>query len=120
CKRCLKPIIEGHAFELGDDRWHMYCFSCSNCNKKLGINSEFLVLGTGALVCEDCTYYCKNCKKKISDLAILTGDEAYCSNCFKCRNCKRKIQDYRYARTSKGLFCMNCHEKLLAKKIKHD
>lgn len=78
------------------------------------------MLGTGALVCSDCSYSCKNCGKKIDDLAILTGDQAYCSSCFCCRSCKKKIEDLRYARTSKGLFCMPCHERLLEKKRKQD
>ncbi|CDR37343.1 CYFA0S01e09824g1_1 [Cyberlindnera fabianii] len=120
CRRCDLPILEGHAYELGGDRWHMYCFSCSKCSKLLGTSSNFLVLGTGDLICSDCSYACNACGKKIDDLAILTGDQAYCSTCFCCRNCKKRIEDLKYARTSKGLFCMSCHEKLLEKKRRHD
>lgn len=120
CKKCNLPIYEGHAYELGDDRWHINCFKCSKCNSSLGCNSNFLVLGNGNLICSNCSYNCKQCGKKIDDLAILTGDQAYCSSCFKCRACKQKIEDLRYARTSKGLFCMSCHEKLMAKKRKYD
>ena len=120
CKKCNNPINEGHAYELGDDRWHIDCFKCSKCDNSLGCNSNFLVLGNGNLICSKCSYNCKQCGKKIDDLAILTGDQAYCSNCFKCRSCKMKIEDLRYARTSKGLFCMDCHEKLMAKKKKYD
>ncbi|EGV60151.1 RhoGAP-domain-containing protein [Yamadazyma tenuis ATCC 10573] len=120
CKRCSNPIYEGHAYELGDDRWHINCFRCSKCDSSLGCNSNFLVLGNGNLICSNCSYNCKQCGKKIDDLAILTGDQAYCSSCFKCRACKQKIEDLRYARTSKGLFCMSCHEKLMAKKKKYD
>ncbi|CUM63675.1 uncharacterized protein PRCAT00001259001 [Priceomyces carsonii] len=120
CKKCCTPIQEGHAYELGDDRWHIHCFKCSKCDSSLGCNSNFLVLGNGNLICSNCSYNCKQCNKKIDDLAILTGDQAYCSNCFKCRSCKTKIEDLRYARTSKGLFCMSCHEKLIAKKKKYD
>lgn len=120
CKKCNLPIYEGHAYELGDDRWHINCFKCSKCESSLGCNSNFLVLGNGNLICSNCSYNCKQCGKKIDDLAILTGDQAYCSSCFKCRSCKLKIEDLRYARTSKGLFCMSCHEKLIAKKKKVD
>ncbi|KAI5962125.1 RGA2 [Candida pseudojiufengensis] len=120
CKKCNQLIIEGHAYELGEDRWHIDCFNCSKCNTSLGCNSNFLVLGNGNLICSNCSYNCKQCNRKIDDLAILTGDQAYCSNCFKCRSCKNKIEDLRYARTSKGLFCMDCHEKLMAKKKKYD
>ncbi|KAI5970082.1 RGA2 [Candida margitis] len=120
CKKCNQQIIEGHAYELGEDRWHIDCFKCSKCETSLGCNSNFLVLGNGNLICSNCSYNCKQCGRKIDDLAILTGDQAYCSSCFKCRSCKRKIEDLRYARTSKGLFCMDCHEKLMAKKKKYD
>lgn len=120
CKKCNNTILEAHAYELGDDRWHTNCFKCLECDLLLGCNSNFLVLGDGNLICSNCTYNCKQCGKKIDDLAILTGDQAYCSNCFKCRVCKLKIEDLRYARTLKGLFCMSCHEKLVAKKKKFD
>lgn len=120
CKKCNNAILEAHAYELGDDRWHTDCFKCLECKLLLGCNSNFLVLGDGNLICSNCTYNCKQCGKKIDDLAILTGDQAYCSNCFKCRVCKLKIEDLRYARTLKGLFCMSCHEKLVAKKKKFD
>ncbi|WPK26062.1 hypothetical protein PUMCH_003407 [Australozyma saopauloensis] len=120
CKKCHDSIFEGHAYELGDDRWHIQCFKCFKCDKALGCNLNFLVLGNGSLVCLSCSYNCKQCGKKIDDLAILTGDKAYCLTCFKCRVCKLKIEDLRYARTSKGLFCMACHEDLLAKKKKHN
>ncbi|MCH0628865.1 hypothetical protein JNB11_02635 [Kocuria palustris] len=120
CKKCNQPIFEGHAYELGDDRWHILCFKCLKCELLLGCNLNFLVLGNGNLICSNCLYNCKQCNKKIDDLAILTGDQAYCLNCFKCRLCKMKIEDLRYARTLKGLFCMECHEKLMAKKKKYD
>ncbi|KAL6451964.1 RGA1 Rho-type GTPase-activating protein 1 [Candida maltosa Xu316] len=120
CKKCDNPILEGHAYELGDDRWHLHCFTCNKCQTSLGCNSNFLVLGNGNLICSNCSYNCKQCGRKIDDLAILTGDQAYCSNCFKCRSCKNKIEDLKYARTSKGLFCMDCHEKLMLKKKKYD
>ncbi|KAL9114472.1 MAG: hypothetical protein Q9227_001553 [Pyrenula ochraceoflavens] len=62
--------------------------------------------------------YSRNCHNKIEDLAILTGDQAFCANCFKCRNCKKKIENLRYARTSQGIFCMDCHESLMARRRK--
>lgn len=116
CKKCSTSLQEGQAYELGDDRWHLECFVCSKCSNSLGCESNFLVLGNGSLVCSDCSYNCKQCGKKIDDLAILTGDQAYCSGCFQCRLCRKRIEDLRYARTSKGLFCMDCHKKLVDRK----
>ncbi|KAG7747674.1 hypothetical protein KL912_003046 [Ogataea haglerorum] len=120
CKNCQNSITEGQAYELGGERWHIECFRCSKCDKELGVNSNFLMLGTGSLVCSECSYSCKSCGKKIYDMAILTGDQAYCANCFKCKSCKRPIEDLRYARTSKGLFCMPCHHKLVERKRKYE
>ncbi|ESW95866.1 hypothetical protein KL918_003423 [Ogataea parapolymorpha] len=120
CKNCQSSITEGQAYELGGERWHIECFRCSKCDKELGVNSNFLMLGTGSLVCSECSYSCKSCGKKIYDMAILTGDQAYCANCFKCKACKRPIEDLRYARTSKGLFCMPCHHKLVERKRKYE
>jgi hypothetical protein len=73
---------------------------------------------TRSLICNNCTYSCNHCGNKIEDLAILTGDQAFCANCFRCRNCKRKIENLRYARTSQGIFCMSCHESLMARRRK--
>ena len=76
CKKCNLLIIEGHAYELGEDRWHIDCFKCSKCGTSLGCNSNFLVLGNGNLICSNCSYNCKQCGRKIDGLAILTGDQA--------------------------------------------
>lgn len=76
------------------------------------------MLGDGSLICNNCTYSCSACENKIEDVAILTGDQAFCASCFKCRNCKRKIDNLRYARTSQGIFCMDCHESLMARRRK--
>lgn len=118
CVRCKDLITSGHAYELGDDRWHTQCFSCYRCEKPLTCDSDFLVLGTGTLICFDCSDCCKSCGKKIDDLAIIlsSSNEAYCSECFKCCKCGDNITDLRYAKTKRGLFCIHCHERLLAKR----
>lgn len=122
CVKCKEPITTGHAYELGYDRWHIECFACHKCDRLLTCDSDFLVLGTGALICFDCSDSCKSCGKKIDDLAIIlsSSNEAYCSDCFKCCKCHENIQDLRYAKTKKGLFCLHCHEKLLAKRRTYD
>lgn len=118
CNRCKNPISVGQAYELGGDRWHVDCFACYKCTKPLSCDSDFLVLGTGYLICFECSDSCKNCGKQIEDLAIIlsSSNEAYCSNCFRCHKCTKKMTDLRYAKTKKGLFCVHCHERLLAKK----
>ncbi|CCK68850.1 GTPase-activating protein RGA1 KNAG_0B04150 [Huiozyma naganishii CBS 8797] len=122
CVRCKENITVGHAYELGEDRWHTHCFTCYRCEKSLSCNSDFLVLGTGALICFECSDSCKSCGKKINDLAIIlsSSNEAYCSDCFVCCKCGDNIKDLRYAKTKRGLFCLTCHEKLLAKRKHHE
>lgn len=88
------------------------------CNSLLNHNINLLVLGNGSLFCTNCSYNCSACHKKIDGMAVLTGEQAFCSSCFRCRNCKKKIEDLQYARTSQGTFCMNCHQTLLARKKK--
>ena len=100
------------------NRWHIDCFRCNTCNTILDSDANLLLLGDGSLICNNCTYSCSVCGNKIEDLAILTGDQAFCSNCFKCRNCKKKIKNLKYARTSQGIFCMECHESLMQRRRK--
>ena len=106
------------SFPAAGLRWHIECFSCNTCGTLLDSDANLLILGDGSLICNACTYSCSACGQKIEDLAILTGDQAYCAGCFRCRNCKRKIENLRYARTSQGMFCMDCHEGLMARRRK--
>ncbi|TKA74628.1 hypothetical protein B0A55_05959 [Friedmanniomyces simplex] len=118
CKGCGEILEEGKAFELAGQRWHIDCFRCNTCGTLLDSDANLLLLGDGSLICNNCTYSCNACGNKIEDLAILTGDQAFCASCFRCRNCKRKIENLRYARTSQGIFCMSCHESLMARRRK--
>ncbi len=103
---------------VAGNRWHLNCFRCNTCGTLLDSDANLLLLGDGSLICNNCTYSCSACGNKIEDLAILTGDQAFCATCFRCRNCKRKIENLRYARTSQGIFCMSCHESLMARRRK--
>ena len=113
CLRCryTKNLAAGN-------RWHIDCFRCNTCGTLLDSDANLLLLGDGSLICNNCTYSCSACGNKIEDLAILTGDQAFCATCFKCRNCKKKIENLKYARTSQGIFCMECHESLMQRRRK--
>ena len=100
------------------NRWHIDCFRCNSCGTLLDSDANLLLLGDGSLICNNCTYSCSACGNKIEDLAILTGDQAFCATCFRCRNCKKKIENLKYARTSQGIFCMECHESLMQRRRK--
>ncbi|MCJ1467375.1 Rho-type gtpase-activating protein [Pseudocyphellaria aurata] len=118
CKGCGEILEEGKAFELAGNRWHIDCFRCNTCLTLLDSDANLLLLGDGSLICNNCTYSCSACGNKIEDLAILTGDQAFCATCFRCRNCKKKIENLKYARTSQGIFCMECHESLMQRRRK--
>lgn len=112
------PADPCHFRNPAGNRWHLNCFRCNTCGTLLDSDANLLLLGDGSLICNNCTYSCSACNNKIEDLAILTGDQAFCATCFRCRNCKRKIENLRYARTSQGIFCMSCHESLMARRRK--
>ncbi|KAL8657451.1 MAG: hypothetical protein Q9226_001901 [Calogaya cf. arnoldii] len=118
CKGCGEILDEGKAFELAGNRWHIDCFRCNTCSTLLDSDANLLLLGDGSLICNNCTYSCSACNNKIEDLAILTGDQAFCASCFRCRNCKKKIENLKYARTSQGIFCMECHDSLMQRRRK--
>ncbi|KAI4238350.1 MAG: hypothetical protein LQ349_001158 [Xanthoria aureola] len=118
CKGCGEILDEGKAFELAGNRWHIDCFRCNTCGTLLDSDANLLLLGDGSLICNNCTYSCSACNNKIEDLAILTGDQAFCASCFRCRNCKKKIENLKYARTSQGIFCMECHDSLMQRRRK--
>jgi hypothetical protein len=115
----MEELANIHVRKLAGNRWHIDCFRCNTCGTLLDSDANLLLLGDGSLICNNCTYSCSACNNKIEDLAILTGDQAFCANCFRCRNCKRKIDNLRYARTSQGIFCMSCHESLMARRRKN-
>lgn len=129
CKGCGEILEEGKAFELAGNRWHINCFKCKTCGTLLDSDANLLLFSDGSLVCDNCMYNCNACGNKIEESGFFTGEvaygtgkeadttkEAYCAGCFKCRNCKRKIENLRYARTSQGIFCMSCHENLMARR----
>ena len=98
---------------LADNRWHIDCFRCTTCSIILDPDEYHHFLDDGSLACNGCTYSCSVCNNNIENLAILIGDQAFCSICFKCRNCKKRIEGLKYARTSRGISCMECHELLM-------
>lgn len=114
----MHQLANMHLHPAAGNRWHIDCFRCNTCGTLLDSDANLLLLGDGSLICNNCTYSCSACSNKIEDLAILTGDQAFCANCFRCRNCKRKIDNLRYARTSQGIFCMSCHESDMARRRK--
>ncbi|KAL0575599.1 Rho-type gtpase-activating protein [Marasmius crinis-equi] len=88
---------------IGEDR------ICPGC--KLSAVSE-----EGGLVV---AFGCNVCKLPILDEAIMTGDDSYHAHCFKCKVCKNRIDELVFAKTSQGIYCMNCHNERMIRIRKH-
>ena|SRR5277367_2103392 len=47
------------------------------------------------------------------------GKEMYHEECFRCQECHTTISGTVYASTSKGVYCVNCHNERMARSRKH-
>lgn len=72
-------------------------------------------LDDGSPVCAKCSYVCTVCKLEINDEAITTGDDSYHATCFTCRSCHKRIEELVFAKTSQGIYCMDCHNDRVAR-----
>jgi hypothetical protein len=59
------------------------------------------------------------CHLPILDEAIMAGDDSYHAHCFNCKVCKNRIDELVFAKTSQGIYCMNCHNERMIKIRKH-
>lgn len=49
----------------------------------------------------------------------MTGDDSYHAHCFKCKVCDTRIDELVFAKTSHGIYCMNCHNRRMIKLREH-
>lgn len=49
----------------------------------------------------------------------MAGDDSFHAHCFKCKICKNRIDELTYARTSHGIYCMDCHNDRVARNRRH-
>ena len=49
----------------------------------------------------------------------MAGDDSYHAHCFKCKVCKERIDELVFAKTSQGIYCMNCHNERMIRIRKH-
>ncbi|KAI8883425.1 RhoGAP-domain-containing protein [Backusella circina FSU 941] len=110
CQGCSKSIEEGAVVAFGEALFHVNCFVCAKCKERVNNQTNLLLLDDGRPVCDNCSYSCVLCHQVIRDEAIMTGDKAYHTECFKCSSCKNKIDDLIFTQTTKGIFCTKCYE----------
>ncbi|KAI9481688.1 MAG: hypothetical protein EXX96DRAFT_567658 [Benjaminiella poitrasii] len=116
CQGCSNLIDEGAVVAFGESLFHVKCFICAKCKECVDNKTNLLLLEDGRPVCDNCSYNCTVCHEIIRDEAILTGEKAYHSHCFKCVSCRTKIEDLIFTQTAKGIYCTSCHEKRKAEK----
>ena len=99
--------------------FHVDCFKCAKCGDQVTADTNLLLLSDGSPICANCSYSCNVCHLPILDEAIMTGDDSYHAHCFKCKVCKSRIDELVFAKTSQGIYCMNCHSERMIKIRKH-
>ncbi|KAL6305221.1 hypothetical protein BKA93DRAFT_237913 [Sparassis latifolia] len=92
---------------------------CAKCGNQVTADTNLLLLSDGSPVCENCSYCCSICKLPILDEAIMAGDDSYHAHCFKCKVCKNRIDELMFAKTSQGIYCMDCHSERVARSRRH-
>nr|GAT57619.1 signal transducer [Mycena chlorophos] len=119
CKRSAVSEEGGLVVAFGQSFFHVDCFKCAKCSNQVTADTNLLLLSDGSPICANCSYSCNVCKAPILDEAIMTGDDAYHAHCFKCKICSNRIEELVFAKTSQGIYCMNCHSARMAKIRKH-
>ncbi|KAF9071136.1 hypothetical protein BDP27DRAFT_1322828 [Rhodocollybia butyracea] len=122
CPGCKLSVVSeegGLVVAFGQCFFHVNCFKCAKCSDKVTADTNLLLLSDGSPICANCSYACNVCKKPILDEAIMTGDDAYHAHCFKCKVCKNRIDELVFAKTSQGIYCMDCHNERMIKIRKH-
>ncbi|KAF8629116.1 hypothetical protein AX17_005702 [Amanita inopinata Kibby_2008] len=122
CPGCGTSAIReegGLVVAFGQSFFHVDCFRCAKCNEKVTADTNLLLLSDGSPVCANCTYCCTICQQAINDEAIMAGDDSFHAHCFKCKICKNRINELTYARTSHGIYCMECHNDRVARNRRH-
>ena len=99
--------------------FHVDCFKCAKCSNQVTADTNLLLLSDGSPICANCSYSCNFCRQPILDEAIMTGDDSYHAHCFKCKVCKNRIDELVFAKTSQGIYCMNCHNQRVARSRRH-
>ncbi|KAF7793948.1 hypothetical protein EIP86_005072 [Pleurotus ostreatoroseus] len=49
----------------------------------------------------------------------MTGEDSYHAHCFNCKVCKKRIEELVFAKTSTGIYCMECHNARVARSRRH-
>ncbi|KAF9501988.1 RhoGAP-domain-containing protein [Pleurotus eryngii] len=119
CKQSAVTEDGGLVVAFGQSFFHVDCFKCAKCGNQVTADTNILLLSDGSPVCANCSYSCSVCHEPILDEAIMTGEDSYHAQCFKCKVCNKRIEELVFARTSQGIYCMDCHNERMIKIRRH-
>ncbi|KAF5370661.1 hypothetical protein D9758_001839 [Tetrapyrgos nigripes] len=119
CKLSAVSDQGGLVVAFGQSLFHVDCFKCAKCANKVTADTNLLLLSDGSPICADCSYSCNVCHLPILDEAIMSGEDSYHAHCFRCKVCKNRIDELVYAKTSQGMYCMDCHNERMIKMRRH-
>lgn len=114
-----RPLSNSRLWAPSQSFFHVDCFKCAKCCNQVTADTNLLLLSDGSPICANCSYSCNVCRQPILDEAIMTGDDSYHAHCFKCKVCKNRIDELVFAKTSQGIYCMNCHNQRVARSRRH-
>ncbi|ORX52434.1 RhoGAP-domain-containing protein [Hesseltinella vesiculosa] len=110
CAGCALEIHDANVVTFGESLFHLNCFRCDNCHRRIQQHANLLFTTKGFPICENCNYTCITCGTFITDEPLMAGNDAYHLECFCCSSCHVPITDLIYTNTSKGVLCIHCHE----------
>ena len=122
------PPIPGVPLHANLDDWfprqsffHVDCFKCAKCDNRVAAGTDLLLLSSGLPICAGCSYRCYLCERPIVDEAIVetNGAHSYHAQCFRCKVCDSQIDELVFAKTSRGIYCMDCHNERVARGRRH-
>jgi len=114
CGHCSKDI-SGDALQALGQLFHVDCFACKKCNKKIG-TEEFFVKDNKAY-CEHCykTSFlprCSRCKKEIEGKYLKALNQDFHEKCFNCSVCNAPFSDGKFYEKDDNAYCQQHYNQL--------
>lgn len=114
CGHCSKDI-SGDALQALGQLFHVDCFSCNKCSKKIG-TEEFYVKDNKAY-CEHCYKSsflpkCSRCRKEIEGKYLKALNQDFHEKCFNCSVCNAPFSDGKFYEKDDNAYCHQHYNQL--------
>jgi len=114
CEHCGKDI-NGDALQALGNLYHVDCFVCKKCTKKIG-TEEFFVKDNKAY-CENCykTSFlpkCSRCSKEIEGKYLKALNQDFHESCFNCHKCNQSFSDGKFYEKDNKAYCHQHYNEL--------